>query len=223
MLRTSESIDAFAPAFASAQAEILPVPKDKVNPHFKSRYSDLSTVREACREPLKKYDLSVIQAPGFVEGRVRITTRILHKSGQWIESDLDLKTRNDTAQDAGSAITYGRRYALAAMLGVVSEEDDDGNAASGSRPVHKQGPNSQPHGPVNQPSPQSTTVLFDHGNSEHMKRLSSLLSKKNIAPDFYPEFANLLHGKPMLEKTVDDIIRDIDAETAREVSNAYKK
>ncbi len=130
-MKTSELIDQLFLALSQAQAEIEAAPKDKINPHFKSRYADLSSIWEACRGSLGKYGLAVIQSPSITPERfLRVTTRIVHKSGQWIEGELDLKPAKDDAQGMGSAITYARRYSLSSMLGVISEEDDDGNAAS---------------------------------------------------------------------------------------------
>lgn len=142
-MKTSDSIDQLAVALAAAQGEISPAPKDKINPHFKSHFADLAGVWEACRESLSKHGLSVVQSPAFAEGRMILTTRLMHKSGQWMEGQLSLKPRGDDPQSVGSAITYARRYALGAVIGVVSDEDDDGNAAS-KQPQPQQQQRQQP-------------------------------------------------------------------------------
>lgn len=130
-MKTSEKIENIAAALADAQTTIETAPKDKENPFFKSWYADLNSCWEACRPSLARNHLAVIQSPSVTPERfVRITTRIIHKSGEWIEGDLDLKPQQDTPQAIGSAITYGKRYALSAMLGVVADEDDDGNATN---------------------------------------------------------------------------------------------
>lgn len=216
-LRTSESIDAFSTAFVAAQAEIETAPKDKVNPHFKSRYANLTAVADACRAALAKHGLGVLQAPGFADGRLRMTTRILHKSGQWMESDLDLKPKNDTPQDIGSAITYARRYALGAMLGVMTEEDDDGNAASGRKPEIDEKVKKEIYDAGYIAGVKKTLddfekqkKLFNKDDFNHVERLGVLLEKKNVASHLHVEVANMLHGKPMVEKTVDEIIGHLE-------------
>jgi hypothetical protein len=105
--------------------------KDSVNPHFKSKYADLTSVWEACREPLHKNGLAVVQAPEPCDTGIQLRTMLLHKSGEWIDSVLVIPAAQQSPQGYGSAMSYARRYALAAMLGVVSE-DDDAEAASGS-------------------------------------------------------------------------------------------
>jgi hypothetical protein len=130
-MRTSETIDALSAAMASAQGEMKPAIKDATNPHFKSKYADLSSVFEAIRAPFAKHGLSVWQELGNAEGGVTVTTRVVHKSGQWVEfGPLVVPAGKQDAQGLGSAATYARRYGLAAALGVVADLDDDGNAAA---------------------------------------------------------------------------------------------
>lgn len=128
----SDSIDALASALAKAQAVIAGAAKDSINPHFKAKYADLASVWDACRGPLTSNGLSVAQTTGATDdGRVRVTTILLHASGQWIADDLLMRPVKEDPQGVGSCITYARRYALAAIAG-VAPEDDDGNAASGA-------------------------------------------------------------------------------------------
>lgn len=133
-MQTSESITDLAMALAKAQALIKPASKDATNPHFKSRYADLPAVWEVCRKPLTDNGLSVVQMPVDAgEGRVGLTSVLMHSSGQYISSTVSTKLTQDSAQGLGSALTYLRRYALAALVGIVADEDDDGNAASAPR------------------------------------------------------------------------------------------
>lgn len=133
-MQTSETIADLATALAKAQAQIKPASKDATNPHYKSRYADLPAVWEACRKPLTDNGLSVIQMPVDAgEGRVGLTSILLHTSGQYVSSTVSTKLTQDSAQGLGSALTYLRRYALAALVGIVADEDDDGNAASTPR------------------------------------------------------------------------------------------
>jgi hypothetical protein len=142
-MQTSEQINELAAALAKAQGQIQGAVKDSTNPAFKSRYADLASVWDACRMALSANGLAVVQGPALADRGVSVTTRLLHSSGQWAESTLILPMDKATAQGAGSAITYARRYALAAMVGVAPDDDDDGNAAS-QQPAQQQRPSPKP-------------------------------------------------------------------------------
>jgi hypothetical protein len=134
-VRTSDAIDQLATALAKAQGAYLPAVKDSRNDHYKSKYLDLFGVWQSCRDALSKNGLCVIQAPSEKSASdgstVTFACRIVHTSGQWIESELTIRPMKSDAHGIGSAITYARRYLLASMVGVAPEdEDDDGNAAS---------------------------------------------------------------------------------------------
>lgn len=124
----SEQITELAAALAKAQGEIENASKNAANPHFKSKYADLAEVISVIREPMAKHGLSVIQSPSFDGEMVTVTTMVLHTSGQWLKGTLSMPVARKDAQGIGSAITYSRRYSLAATFR-VSQEDDDGNAA----------------------------------------------------------------------------------------------
>jgi len=131
MIEHSEQLNELAAALSAAQATIQPALKDSTNPHFKTKYADLSSVWSACRDALTRNGLSVLQSPGFdVEtNAVFLTTTLLHKSGQWIRGTAGCRPKDGTPQSVGGAVTYLRRYGLAALLGVVADEDDDGESA----------------------------------------------------------------------------------------------
>jgi DNA topoisomerase VI subunit B len=130
----SESVKELATALAKAQAQLKPAIKDSTNPHFKSKYADLGAVWDACRKVLADNGLSIVQMPtDSTEGRVGLTTVLMHTSGEYIGTTVSTRLQQDSAQGVGSALTYLRRYALASMVGVVADEDDDGNAASQPR------------------------------------------------------------------------------------------
>jgi RNase H-fold protein (predicted Holliday junction resolvase) len=126
----SAEIDKLAGALAKAQGKITGALKDSANPFFKSKYADLASVWDACRASLSENELAVIQTTESDDSGVFVTTTLAHSSGQWVRSRLRLTPKDGTPQGMGSAITYGRRYALAAIVG-VAQVDDDGNAASG--------------------------------------------------------------------------------------------
>lgn len=134
MSEQSEQINELAAALAKAQGKITGALKDSANPFFKSKYADLASVWDACRAALSENGLAVIQLTESDDSGVFVTTSLAHSSGQWIRSKLRLTPKDSSPQGMGSAITYGRRYALAAMVG-VAQVDDDGNAASGQAGV----------------------------------------------------------------------------------------
>ena len=110
----STTIGNLAEALAKAQAEMDGAAKDSTNPHFRSKYADLSSIRDACR-PLAKHGLAFLQPTRAEGAHVTVTTLLVHVSGEWISEDLTLTAGQNTPQAVGSAITYGRRYGLAAI------------------------------------------------------------------------------------------------------------
>lgn len=132
-MKHSESIKAIAPALLAAQKAIAFAKKDATNPHFKNKYADLPAVIEAIKPALNDAGISYIQTPApSDDGKLHLTTTLLHESGEWIADTLVMPLPKQDPQGYGSAITYARRYALAAITGLY-QDDDDGNAASGNR------------------------------------------------------------------------------------------
>lgn len=130
-MQTSEQINELATALAKAQGEITGALKDSANPFFKSKYSDLASCWDACRSALSKNGLAVTQFPSTTsDGHLNLATSLTHSSGQWMRSEFSMRPKDDSPQAMGSALTYARRYALCAVVG-VAQVDDDGNAASG--------------------------------------------------------------------------------------------
>jgi len=128
-MEQSETINELAAALSKAQGQIKGALKDSANPFFKSKYADLASVWDACRAQLSENGLAVVQATCDSPTGISVVTQLSHSSGQWIRGHLTLEPKDKTPQGYGSAITYARRYALAAIVG-VAPEDDDGNAAS---------------------------------------------------------------------------------------------
>jgi hypothetical protein len=125
----SAEIGELAKALAAAQGEIRAAEKDRENPFFKSSYATLASVWDAIRGPLSKHGLAIVQSPQLrADGSLVLETELMHSSGQWLASVYPIKPVKPDPQGYGSAITYARRYQLAAMVGVAAEEDDDGNA-----------------------------------------------------------------------------------------------
>jgi hypothetical protein len=128
-MNKSDSIKELATALNLAQAEMSGAKKKAANPFFKSKYADMVSVVDAVRVPFCDNGLSYSQFPIFRDNHVGVETILMHVSGEWISSELLLPMTKQDPQAAGSAITYAKRYALQAIAGIPSE-DDDGNAAS---------------------------------------------------------------------------------------------
>lgn len=175
-MKTSEAIDKITPAFLAAQKAIEPAIKNKTNPHLRNRYADFSAVWAACAPTLNDNGIVVMQDVAATEAGMGVSTRLLHTSGQWFEfGPLVLPLAKPDPQGAGSAISYAKRYALAAAVGVLAEDDDDGHAAS------------NPAKPT-QAKPQQRQQPAPVANSEAQEiaaRLKSYLTAGKIArPDF---------------------------------------
>lgn len=130
---TSPKIGALMQALSKAQSQIIGAKEDSDNPYFKSKYADLSSVWSACRGPLSDNGLAVTQILDLMGEKPCIITMLGHSSGQWIRGCFPLPTTKGDAQSMGSAVTYMRRYALSAMVGVCPMDDDGERAMSGIR------------------------------------------------------------------------------------------
>lgn len=132
----SEAINELAAALAAAQGEIVAARRDAENPHFRARYAGLGATWDACRDALARHGLAVVQSPRLnVTGEsvwfVEVETTLVHGSGQWIADTLAMPIVTPNPQGVGSALTYARRYALAAFVGVAPAGDDDDGAGGG--------------------------------------------------------------------------------------------
>jgi hypothetical protein len=129
----SETINELASALSKAQGEMQAAIKDKVNTFLKSNYADLGSVWDAARPVLSKYGLCVMQTTEIASdgSKIIMVTTLAHTSGQWMKSFLPLNPAKNDSQGIGAAITYLRRYSLSAIVGVVCDEDDDGETAVG--------------------------------------------------------------------------------------------
>jgi len=130
-MKTSESITKIAAALVKAQGELNAVSKDGNNPHFRSKYATLQNIVESTRDTLRKHGLAVVQTFSDTDGTyISLNTTLLHESGEYISGTFSMRPSKVDPQGLGSATTYARRYALSAILGIVTDDDDDGNMAS---------------------------------------------------------------------------------------------
>lgn len=129
-MKHSDSLTSLAPALVKAQGELKAITKDSVNPHFKATYASLDALTDAVRPILAKNGIALVQGGDSVPTGVIVETMLLHSSGEWISNSFLMPLEKSTAQGAGSAISYGRRYGLGSILALTTDEDDDGQAAT---------------------------------------------------------------------------------------------
>lgn len=206
-IKTSESISKISSALIKAQQEIKVAIYDATNPHFRSKYASLGSVVEACKEALNKNKIVFIQGSHSdkeLPKMICVTTRLLHESGEYIEDTIAVPYVQDTPQALGSSLTYARRYGLSALLGIVSDEDDDGNSGSVEAPK-----------PLDPPKPKKPSKL------EKQKTLSNLAIKAGVkdANDF-SQLVKSLIGKEIAkssdlsEQELDTLISILEEEYA---------
>jgi hypothetical protein len=180
---TTTQTPALNAALAKAQAVMTTAAKDALNPHFKSRYADLASVWEAWRAAGPPQGLAVVQtlldAPA---GMLRLETVLLHASGEERRSTLTFPVTQSTPQAYGSALTYARRYALSALVGIVADEDDDGNAASGRPPPPRPAPKPQPAPKAAEASP-ADELRAAIGKASSPAELAALVAKLRALPE----------------------------------------
>jgi hypothetical protein len=189
MMEHSATIGKLTEALSKAQGVIEGAKLDSTNPFFKSKYSDLTSIWASCRKPLTDNGLAVFQTCcSDTPDIVVVETMLSHTSGEWVRGRLTMKPTKNDPQSIGSCITYGRRYSLAAMVG-IAPEDDDGNVASG-REEQK---------PVTKPPVKDNTISRNKealrmmmakagitDKAEQLKFYSFVMSGKG--DDFLPEF-----------------------------------
>ncbi|HDG6168533.1 TPA: ERF family protein, partial [Staphylococcus aureus] len=139
-MNKSETVVEINKAMVAFRKEVKQPLKDKNNPFFKSKYVPLENVVEAIDEAATPHGLSYTQwALNDVDGRVGVATMLMHESGEYIEYDpVFMNAEKNTPQGAGSLISYLKRYSLSAIFGITSDQDDDGNEASGKNNNPKQ-------------------------------------------------------------------------------------
>lgn len=192
-MERSEKIELLVKALTKAQSEMPKIEKDKENPFFKSFYADLATVIEAVTPTLAKNGLCIYQTTRAGD-RPCLVTVLAHESGQFISGEYPLIPVKQDPQSLGSATTYARRYALCAILGIVAEDDDDGNAATKAPAPAK---------PAQQPREQKPGTISD-------KQAKMLYAKWKQAEIPDEDMKSFLKSKFGIESTRDIPWKDFD-------------
>lgn len=166
MTMMSENINELMGALSKAQGAMDAASKDKTNPFFKSKYADMASVVAACRSALSENGLAVVQTiKKNADATMSLMTTLGHSSGQWIQSEMPIALKKDDPQSMGSALTYYRRYSLSAIVGVVTEEDDDGNAATAQYRKHEASQK------THEPQPKENQKLVSKEQAEQLRKL----------------------------------------------------
>jgi len=142
-MNKSDSIVELSKALAAAQGEMQNATKNAKNPHFRSNYADLGEILNVVRPVFAKHGLGIVQMPDFEQGLVEVETLLTHQSGEYISSRIRVPVGKNDAQGVGSAITYARRYSLAAVAGIGQEDDDGNGAVHGQQQRPQQAPRQQ--------------------------------------------------------------------------------
>jgi hypothetical protein len=144
-MTSSETTATLCAALVAAQGALKPIAKDGKNPAFRSRYATLDGIMETVRPALAAHGLALVQGvihPETGEGGrlvgITVETRLLHTSGEWLASVVPVPVAKGDAHGLGSALSYGRRYGISALLALSTDEDDDGNAATKAPPAKPQ-------------------------------------------------------------------------------------
>lgn len=215
----SEEIDKLAIALAKFQGSLEQPSfnsevkvRTKTGGEYKFKYADLSECKRAAKQPLADNELSVCQ---LIEDDYSIRTILLHSSGQWISSKVRMPSNTADAQSIGSAITYAKRYAFCAILGIVADDDEDANIAS-SNTAQKELPKELPKKTAN--SRVKKELTRDHLNNESaMKSISEwLYNKEKIAKEANQPFS--------VESVISNayIIGKVEMDSFIEIYNNYK-
>lgn len=137
-MKTSESVIEISKALCKAQSSITFAIKDAVNPHLKSKYADLPSVIDAIKPSLNEQGIIFIQSAGeMINMHLQLTTRLMHVSGEWIEDTMTMPLVKQDPQGYGSALTYARRYSLAAIVGLYQDDDDGQQSTKQKKEVAK--------------------------------------------------------------------------------------
>ncbi|UTC93186.1 ERF family protein [Treponema denticola] len=236
-MKQSENITELLAALEAVQAEMPTMPKNSQAYGYK--YTDLDTITQTIKPILHKHALAYMQSIGStMQGQVTLTTRLFNSNGQYIEDTVALpvitNTKNNEAQTLGMSITYMRRYALCAMLGITSDEDVDANAEKKEQPQKQPSKQSIPpkvqvikdtfNGEVVEPKQPPAKLAFEPKGGEttpaEKKEIAALLSSKGT--DGKPLFSKdemKAYSDMRKDKTASELIDIIKAELQNRVSS----
>ena len=220
-MKTSETINELAAALATAQGEMENAVMDAANPHFRSKYATLASIRNATIPALAKNGLALIQATELTTAEMLLTTRLVHASGQWLESVYPIPIV-DKPHIMGSALTYARRYSWAALIGIAAEEDDDGNeaqnAAKNGQPVPMKRTREQISAEANRKRQETRDVKQDIDQIDSLPKLDRY-AREVLTPEL---MAGLGSKQWAVEQWIGEKRRELEA-TPEEEEEVYQR
>ena len=188
MTTMSEQINELMAALSKAQGMMDAATKDKTNPFFKSKYADLASVVGASRQALSENGLSVVQTTRKnADNTISLITTLGHASGQWIQGEMPITVTKNDPQGFGSALTYFRRYSYSAMVGIITEEDDDGNTAQSKAKLQEimerktPEPKKVDSKPITKEQAEELKALFAQCDAGHNKIAQDFLANEKYA------------------------------------------
>lgn len=199
IVRTSADAGALIEALAAAQGEFPLIDKKHVGEVkndagrllYTYRYADIADVLAAVRPVLSKHKLAVLQPTYIRNGALIVATRLMHASGQWMESEYPVSAIGAKHQAMGGALTYARRYSLCSLIGVSAEEDKDGEEAAQvertRKPAAQVKPERQPAQPL---SPKGAMI-------DAIRKTTSIAKLEHVETNekFEADFAKLSHDE----------------------------
>ena len=208
-MNKSDSITNLVKALTTFQGKMTAVKKDSTNPFYKSKYASLDTIWETIRKPLSDNGLSVAQTMNLIEDKSVLDTTLYHTSGEWISGTQLVNPVKNDPQGLGSAITYARRYSLSAILGLVSDDDDDANVAT--KPESKPKVESKPvEKPVEAPKAEPKLA-----SEAQVKKIYASVKEKGITADqakaYLKSVFNKISTKELTVTEASQLIADIIA------------
>lgn len=211
----TENIKELITALSKAQGSMKPAVFNKVNPHYKSKYADFASCMDACRNPLAENGIVVTQYCELLNDKLNLVTMLAHTSGQWMTSYFPVFTANNNMQSLGSAISYAKRYALTAALGIVADEevDDDAEAADGRNNPPQEYKKTQA------PVKQKVQAVPQRISSEQVNALKSLEEK--LDKECKVKIYSWLMASHKIDK-FEDVNVDIFAKVQGALENAVK-
>ncbi len=193
--QTSTEIKAISQALMIFQHNVETVKKDATNPFFKSTYASLKNILEVIANPLENAGLVFAQFP---DGENGLTTILMHpESGEFMRSTFNMHIVKNDPQSMGSAITYARRYALGAILGLNIDEDDDGNKAS-------QPPKYQQNEDAKKKYPENNNPWLNKGSAEFVAAQKAILAGTHTLADVRKKYKVNKEVANLLNQTIDE-------------------
>lgn len=210
-MNKSENIGELITALSLVQSEVENADKKSVNPHFKSKYADLAEILNTVRPVCSKHGVSVIQFPSFSDGVAHVETIIAHKSGEWMSEKCSAPVSKQDPQGVGSAITYLRRYSLAAAIGIAQEDDDAERASTVEK---KYTP------PTPLPTPVKESTITDKQRKELMAMYNGVQREDRLADANFilkkakPEIEDIKSFSELTERMAKYLIAELGKQKA---------